>query len=137
MPIEDDEVIRKILNETKTIALVGASKKPYRDSYRIGQFLVSRGYTVFPVNPNYTEIEGEKCYPDLFSIGRPIDIVDVFRAPDAVGEIVDDAVAVQAKTVWMQLGVVNEKAAHKAEFAGIAVIMDRCIAVEYARLIKV
>jgi hypothetical protein len=136
MPIEDDAVIRKILTEAKVVALVGASKKPYRDSYRIGQFLLSKGYTVIPVNPNYTEIEGEKCFPDLQSIRRPIDIVDIFRASDAVGEIVEDAAAVHAKAVWMQLGVVNEKAAQEAESAGIAVIMDRCIAVEFTRLMK-
>ena len=137
MPIENDAAIRKILAEAKVIALVGASKKPFRDSYRIGQFLLSKKYTVIPVNPNYAEIEGEKCFPDLRSIGQPIDIVDIFRAPDEVGKIVDDAVAVQAKAVWMQLGVVNEKAVQKAESAGLAVIMDRCIAIEYTRLIKV
>jgi uncharacterized protein len=137
MPIEDDAAIRKILAEAKIIALVGASKKPYRDSYRIGQFLLSKKYTVIPVNPSYAEIEGEKCFPDLRSIGQPIDIVDIFRAPDAVGKIVDDAAAVQAKAVWMQLGIVNEKAAQKAESAGLAVVMDRCIAIEYTRLMKV
>ncbi|MFZ1976936.1 MAG: CoA-binding protein [Bacteroidota bacterium] len=137
MPIEDDAVIRRILIDAKVIALVGASKKPYRDSYRIGQFLLSKGYTIIPVNPNYVEIEGEKCYPDLRSIGQPIDIIDIFRISDAVGEIVDDAIAIHAKTVWMQLGVINEEAAQKAECEGLSVVMDRCIAIEYTRLMKV
>jgi len=136
MPIEDDTVIRKILTEAKVIALVGASKKPYRDSYRIGQFLLSKGYTVIPVNPNYTEIEGEKCFPDLQSIRRPIDIVDIFRRSEHVPEIVEAAIRKGAKTIWMQEGVVHEEAARRAEAAGLTVVMDRCILKDHRRLVR-
>ncbi|MBN1397750.1 MAG: CoA-binding protein [Bacteroidetes bacterium] len=134
MPIEDDKKIREILSGSKTIAVVGASNKPLRDSHRIMQYLVREGYNVIPVNPMYTEIDGRKCYPDLASIGQPIDIVDVFRNPDTVGEIAAEAVEVKAKTIWFQLGVVNALAARKAEASGLQVIMDHCIAIDHSRL---
>lgn len=136
MPIEDDEKIREILATATTIAVVGASNKPYRDSRRIAGYLKHHGYSVVPVNPNYAEVDGEKCYPDIESIGRPIDIVDVFRNPAAVGEIINQAIAVKAKTVWLQSGVINEKAARKAEAAGLQVVMDHCIAIDHSRLIR-
>jgi predicted CoA-binding protein len=134
MPIEDDKKIREILSDSKTIAVVGASNKPLRDSHRIMQYLVREGYNVIPVNPMYAEIDGRKCYPDLASIGQPIDIVDVFRNPDTVDEIVTEAVEVKTKTIWFQLGVVNAVAARKAEAAGLQVIMDHCIAIDHSRL---
>lgn len=134
MPIEDDAKIRELLTAAKTIAVVGASSKPWRDSNRIAQYLKSQGYTVIPVNPTYTEIEGEKCYPNLRSVGVSIDIVDVFRNPDAVDGIVDDAIAAQAKSLWLQLGVINEQAARKAERAGLQVVMNHCIAIDHSRL---
>ena len=134
MPIEDDKKIREILSNSKTIAVVGASIKPLRDSRRIMQYLVREGYNVIPVNPMYAEIDGKKCYPDLASIGQPIDIVDVFRNPDTVDEIVTEAIAVKAKTIWFQLGVINALAARKAEGAGLQVIMDHCIAIDHSRL---
>ncbi len=134
MPIEDDKKIKEILSSSKTIAVVGASNKPLRDSRRIMQYLVREGYNVIPVNPMYAEIEGRKCYPDLASIGQPIDIVDVFRNPDTVDEIVAEAIEVKAKTIWFQLGVVNALAARKAEGAGLQVIMDHCIAIDHSRL---
>ena len=121
---------------SKTIAVVGASPKPWRDSGSIGQYLIHKGYEVFPVNPKYEEVLGKKCYPDLKSVPKEIDIVDIFRNPDEVEQIIDEAIAVKAKTVWMQLGVVNEKASSKAEKAGLQVVMDHCIAVEHSRLIK-
>lgn len=136
MPIEREDKIAKILRKSKTIAVVGASPKPWRDSGSIGQYLLNKGYDVYPVNPKYQEVLGRKCYPDLKSIPVVIDIVDIFRNPDQVGEVVDEAIAVKAKTVWMQLGVINEQAATKAEQAGLNVVMDHCIAVEYSKLVK-
>jgi len=136
VPIEDENEIALILKNSKTIAVVGASPKPWRDSGSIGQYLIHKGYEVFPVNPKYEEVLGKKCYPDLKSVPKEIDIVDIFRNPDEVEQIIDEAIAVKAKTVWMQLGVVNEKASSKAEKAGLQVVMDHCIAVEHSRLIK-
>jgi uncharacterized protein len=136
MPIEDERVIGSILRKAHTIAVVGASPKPGRDSGTIASFLAAKGYTVIPVNPVYPEVLGMKCYPDLRSIGSPVDIVDIFRNPDEVLPIIDEAIATGAKTVWMQLGVVNAEAAKKAEQAGIQVIMDRCIAVDHRRLVR-
>ncbi|MGB2867212.1 MAG: CoA-binding protein [Bacteroidota bacterium] len=136
MPIENDGAVREILKAAKTIAVVGASPKPWRDSNSIAQFLMTKGYTVYPVNPNYPKVLEMPCYPDLKSVPGAIDIVDVFRSPDAVMEIVEQAIAVHAPTLWLQLGVVNEEAALKAESAGISVIMDHCIAVDHRRLIS-
>jgi predicted CoA-binding protein len=136
MPIEDDKAIETILHTARTIAVVGASSKPWRDSGSIASFLAAKGYTVIPVNPAYKEVLGMKCYPDLTSIGSPVDIVDVFRNPREVMPIIDEAIATGAKTVWMQFGVVNAEAAQKAEQAGIQVVMDKCIAVEYRRLMR-
>jgi hypothetical protein len=134
MPIEDDNKIKEILTAAKTIAVVGASNKPYRDSNHIARFLKLKGYTIFPVNPKYEEIDGDKCYPDLKSIKTKIDIVDVFRNPNDVEEIVDEAIAINAETIWFQLGVVNKVAAEKAEQAKLKVVMDNCIAIDYSRL---
>ncbi len=136
MPIEDDTVIASILRTSKTIAVVGASPKPWRDSGSIAQYLIGQGYDVLPVNPAYEEVLGKKCYKDLVSVPVPIDIVDVFRKPDAVDEIIEEAIAVRAKTVWLQLGVINERAAARGEQAGLNIIMDHCIAVDHTRLIK-
>jgi predicted CoA-binding protein len=135
MPIEDD-AIRKILREAKTVAVVGASVKPWRDSNSIMQFLIDVGYKVFPVNPNYSEVLGLPCASDLSRVPRGIDIVDVFRRPEALGPIVEEAITNGAKTLWLQLGVVNVDAAKKAEQAGINVIMDHCIRVDHRRLIR-
>ena len=129
-----DNEIKSLLTESKTIAVVGASPKPWRDSGAIAEFLIKKGYTVFPVNPKYEEILGMKSYPDLKSIPFKIDIVDIFRNPDDVLPVIDEAIAVGAKSIWMQLGVVNEAAAKKAEHAGLRVVMDRCIAIEYRAL---
>ena len=132
--LTNDTDIKKLLTETKTIAVIGASSKPWRDSGEIASFLQQKGYTVFPVNPKYKDVRGMKCYPDLKSIPDPIDMVDIFRNSNEVGPVVDEAVAVGAKSVWMQLGVINESAAAKAEQAGLAVVMDRCIAIEHRAL---
>lgn len=136
MSIEDDKKIKEILMTAKIIAVVGASNKPLRDSRRIMEYLKREGYTVIPVNPAYTEINGEKCYPNLSLIGKSIDIVDVFRNPEDVDGIVDEAIAVKALTIWFQLGVVNPSAARKAETAGLQVVMDHCIAIDHSRLIR-
>lgn len=136
MPIERDEEIREILSASRTIAVVGASTKPYRDANGIADFLIREGFDVIPVNPSYSETNGRRCYPTLQAIGRPVDIVDVFRNSDAVDEVVDDAIAAGAKVLWLQLDVVNEAAARRAEAAGLRVVMDRCIAVEHRRLMR-
>ncbi|MBW7887134.1 MAG: CoA-binding protein [Bacteroidetes bacterium] len=129
-----NEELKKLLSEVKTIAVVGASPKPWRDSGSISNFLSKRGYTVFPVNPKYTEVHGMKCYPDLKSIPEKIDLVDIFRDPREIDAVIDEAIALNAKAVWLQLGVVNPQAAQKAENAGLQVVMDRCIAIEYRAL---
>ncbi|MGH2569058.1 MAG: CoA-binding protein, partial [Bacteroidota bacterium] len=108
MPINEEKTIKKILEDARTIAVVGASQKPWRDSNSIADFLARKGYTVYPVNPRYEEIDGARCYPDVKSIPATIDIVDVFRQPSAVPEIVRDAIAARAKTLWLQFGVVHE-----------------------------
>ncbi|MBI2429496.1 MAG: CoA-binding protein [Ignavibacteriales bacterium] len=131
-----DEELKKLLTETKTIAVVGASPKPWRDSGEISMFLQRKGYTVYPVNPRYDEVHGMKCYPDLKSIPEKIDMVDIFRNPDEVEPVIEEAITVGAKSVWMQLGVINEGAAQKAENAGLEVVMDRCIAVDHRALIQ-
>ena len=132
--VTTDEQIKELLGTAKTIAVVGASPKPWRDSGEIASFLKRKGYTVYPVNPKYDEVLGMKCLPDLKSIPVPIDIVDIFRNPDDVEPVIDEAIAIGAKSVWMQLGVVNDHAAAKAEQAGLAVVMDRCIAIEHRAL---
>ena len=136
MPIDDDRIIGDILRKAKTIAVVGASPKSWRDSGSIARFLAGKGYVVLPVNPAYQDILGMKCYPDLASAGSETDIVNIFRKPEEVLPIIDDAIAIGASTVWMQLGVINAEAAKRAENAGLNVIMDKCIAVEHRRLIR-
>ena len=125
--------IQSILNY-KTIAVVGISDNPERPSNSVAKFLEEHGYQIIPVNPNLAEWEGKKCYPDLLSIPVKVDVVDIFRRPEAVLPIVDEAIAIKAKAVWMQLGIINEEAAAKARKAGIEVVMDRCMKIEYNRL---
>ena len=132
----DDAGLRELLSSAATIVVVGASPKPWRDSGSIAQFLAGKGYRVYPVNPKYEEVLGLKCFPDLKSVPEKIDIVDVFRRPGEVDAVVDEAIAVGAKSVWLQLGVINEVAAAKAESAGLKVVMDRCIAVEHRALMR-
>ena len=136
MPITSDEDIRALLANARTIAMVGASDRPDRPSYGVMKALRDHGYRVIPVNPQITgeHIHGEFVYRELSQIGLPIDIVDIFRRPQAAGEAVDEAIAAGAKAVWMQLGVINEEAAARAEAAGLTVVMDRCPAIEIPRL---
>jgi hypothetical protein len=135
MTIENRSEIQKLLANAKVIAVVGYSDKPYRTSYRIGQYLRSAGYKVYPVNPTVAEIDGEPSYPDLAAIPDPIDIVDVFRRSEYLSAIVDEAIAVGAKAIWAQLGVVDHNAAQRAEAAGLKVVMDRCIMVDHEQLL--
>ena len=131
-----DEQIAALLRSSKTIAVVGLSHKPHRASNGVSRFLLRCGYRVIPVNPGETEVLGERAYPDLESVPEKIDIVDVFRRSEFVPEVVDSAIRVGAKAVWMQLGVWHEAAAARAEAAGLLVVMDSCILVEHQRLLR-
>jgi predicted CoA-binding protein len=136
MPLTSDADIAQLLRDTRTIALVGISDRPSRPSYGVMQTLQTHGYRVFPVNPQITgeHVHGEYVWRELAQIGEPIDLVDIFRNSEAAGEAVDQAIAAGAKAVWMQLGVINEAAAARAEAAGLKVVMDRCPAIEIPRL---
>jgi predicted CoA-binding protein len=134
--LHSDEDIAELLTSARTIAMVGASDRPDRPSYGVMKFLQGRGYKVFPVNPTITgeHVHGEYVWRELSQIGEPIDIVDIFRNSQAASEAVDQAIAVGAKAVWMQLGVINPEAAARAEAAGLKVVMDHCPKIEIARL---
>ena len=136
MPLTHDDDIRELLTNARTIAMVGASDRPDRPSNGVMKFLQDHGYRVMPVNPQITgeHIHGEYVWRELAQIGEPIDIVDIFRRPQAAGEAVDQAIAVRAKAVWMQIGVINPEAAKRAEAAGLKVVMDRCPKIEIPRL---
>ncbi len=131
-----DDVIRDILATPRRIAVVGCSPDPSRDSNEIATLLMRKGHTVIPVNPNAGEILGQPCYASLHDIPGPIDMVDIFRRADQAGAVVDEAIAVAAKIVWLQLGVIDEAAARRAQQAGLTVVMDRCPAIEYRRLLE-
>ena len=136
MPLTRDEDIAELLQSARTIAMVGASDRPDRASHGVMKFLQEQGYRVFPVNPRITgeHVHGEFVWRELAQIGEPIDIVDIFRNSAEAGVAVDQAIAVGAKAVWMQLGVVDEAAAARAEAAGLKVVMDHCPKIEIARL---
>jgi hypothetical protein len=125
--VNDPAAITQLLQTAKTIAVVGLSSKHYRPSYGVSRYLQSAGYRVIPVNPQEAEILGEKCYAKLEDIPEKVDIVDIFRRSEYVPEIVEDAIRITARSVWLQEGVVNESAAERARAAGIFVVMDRCI----------
>ena len=136
MPLTSDAEIKALLEETRTIAVVGASDRPDRPSYRVMKTLQDHGYRTIPVNPQITgeHVHGEYVFRELAQLGDPIDMVDIFRRSDAVGDVVDQAIAIGAKSIWMQLGVVDQRAAARAEAAGLKVVMDRCPAIDVPRL---
>ena len=129
-----DETIRDILTTPRSIAVVGCSPDPSRDSHGIAALLKARGHTIIPVNPHCREVLGERCFPSLRQIPDTVDMVDVFRRSEFVDQIAEDAVSIGASILWLQLGVIDETAAKKAHEAGLTVIMDRCPAIEYRRL---
>ena len=132
---QDPLAIQRILHSAKTVAVVGLSSNELRASNFVGYYLKRHGYRVIPVNPREREILGQTCYPSLFDVPAPVDIVNVFRAPAALPDIARDAVAIKAGSLWAQFGVINDKAAAIAEQGGVPVVMDRCIKVEHARYV--
>jgi hypothetical protein len=136
MPLTTDAEIRDLLANTRTIAMIGASDRPDRPSWGVMRFLQEWGYRVIPVNPQITgeHVHGEYVWRELSQIGEPIDMVDIFRRPQAAGEAVDEAIAAGAKSVWLQIGVINHEAAARAEAAGLQVVMDRCPKIDLPRL---
>lgn len=132
MSTESDH-ITELLNTAKTIAVVGLADSPLRPSYGVSHYMRSQGYRIIPVNPNIEEWEGEKAYPSLLDVPEKIDIVNVFRRPDAVPEVVEHAIQIKAPAIWMQEGVIHEEAAEKARRTGIFVVMDRCILKEHRK----
>ncbi|MEK6197410.1 MAG: CoA-binding protein [Desulfobacterales bacterium] len=127
--------IRKVLRESKTIAVVGLSPKPNRPSHQVARYLMEVGYTIIPVNPGQDIILGQTCYSNLRDIPTPVDMVDIFRRQEEVVPIVEDAIGIGARFIWMQQGIVNEEAAGKAEAAGLIVIMDRCTKIDHMNLL--
>lgn len=134
MIIDDIPGIRRILNENRTVAMVGLSANWYRPSHFAAKYLQIHGYRVIPVTPSYEEILGETCYPSLLNMPEPVDVVDCFRKPEEIPALARQAIEIGAKVLWMQLGIVNEEAARVASEAGLDVVMNRCMKIEYARL---
>jgi predicted CoA-binding protein len=124
---------RRILERYRRIAMVGLSSNPFRPSHFAAVYLLSEGYDVIPVNPRESEVLGRHCYPTLLDVPEPVEVVDIFREPAAVPEIVEQAIAKHAKVIWMQLGVIHEESARRACDAGMDVVMDRCMKIEHAR----
>ena len=131
-PVTDVD-LKSILSNAKTVAIVGLSTKKENDSHNVAKYLQKHGFRLFAVNPNCDEVLGGKCYPNLKSIPEHVDVVDIFRKPDAIGAIVDEAIEIGAGTVWMQLGLEDEEAAQKARCAGLSVVMNRCMKKEHTR----
>lgn len=136
MLINSDTDLKRLFQTVRTIAVVGCSPKPERPGHYVAKYLQDLGYRVIPVNPGQTEILGEKCYASLRDIPEPVDMVDCFRRAEDIPPVVEDAIAIGAKFVWMQLGIVNEEAAQRAIEAGIEVVMDRCPKIDYPRLFR-
>jgi predicted CoA-binding protein len=132
--MDDINTLRRILRESKVIAVVGLSADWFRPSYFAAKYMQEHGYRVIPVNPKYPEILGQKCYPSLRDIHQPVDMVDVFRKTADVMPVAEDAIAIGAKVLWQQLGVRNEEAAARARAAGLETVMDRCVKIEHGRL---
>lgn len=129
-----DTTIRDILATPRTIAVVGCSPDPHRDSHQIAALLKAKGHTIIPVNPHCQEVLGEPCFPSLREVPTPIEMVDVFRRSQFVGQIAEEVIAIGASILWLQLGVIDPAAAQRAQAAGLTVVMDRCPAIEYRRL---
>ncbi len=130
------EEIKAILERYKTVAVVGLSPKPQRDSHKVAKYLQENHYWIVPVNPGQKEILGEKCYPNLKTIPFPIDVVDIFRKPEAIPPVVDDAIHIGAKVIWMQLGLAHNQAADNARKAGLKVVMNKCMKIEHINMLK-
>ena len=135
LPAEKVAKIRQILKDSKIIAVVGLSPKSHRPSHQVAQYLMEAGYTIIPVNPGQDTILGRTSYPNLRDIPTHVDMIDIFRRPEEVVPIVEDAITIGAKFIWMQEGIVNEEAAAKAEAAGLSVIMDRCTKIDHMNLL--
>ncbi|MFA5927762.1 MAG: CoA-binding protein [Candidatus Margulisiibacteriota bacterium] len=133
---QDPDTIKKIIQEYKTIAVVGISPKPDRASCHVANYLLLHGFTVIPVNPRETEVLGQKCYPSLEEIPFPVGVVDIFRRPDMVMPIVEAAIKIRAKAVWMQFDVINIEAGELAEKNGLLVVMDKCIKIEHGDVVR-
>ena len=133
--VDDIAGIRRILRAYRTIAVVGLSANWYRPSYFAAKYMQDHGYRIVPVNPNYKEVLGEKCYADLHAIPHSVDIVDCFRQSEEMAPIARDAVAIRARVLWMQLGIRNDEAARIANDAGLDVVMDHCVKIEHARIL--
>jgi len=133
--VDDIAGLRRILARSRTLAVVGLSAQWYRPSYFAAKYMQDHGYRIIPVNPRYDEVLGEKCYPDLRAIPEPVDLVDCFRRSSDIPPIADSAIAIGAKVLWMQLGVVNDEAAQRASDAGLDVVMNRCVKIEHARIL--
>lgn len=134
MKSPSDQTISNILKKYKNIAIIGLSDSPVKPSNQVATYMQKAGFRIFPVNPRYQQVLGIECYPDLKSINYKIDIVNIFRPAQVVPPIVEEAIQIGAKVIWMQLGIVNEEAAKVAENHGLIVIMDRCIKIEHRRL---
>ena len=132
--MSDIQTLRRVLQNHRTIAVVGLSADWFRPSYFAAKYMQENGYRIIPVNPKYTEILGETCYPSLKDIPHPVDIVDVFRKPADTSAIAQESVDIGAKVFWLQLGVINPDAQAIAENAGLTVVVDRCVKIEHARL---
>ncbi len=132
--IDDVAGLRRILMQCRTIAVVGLSANWHRPSYFAAKYMLEHGYTVIPVNPAYKEVLGQACYPSLRDVPQKVDMVDCFRRAEDILAIADETIGIGARVLWMQLGVINPEAARKAEAAGLEVVMDRCVKIEYARL---
>lgn len=132
--MDDISTLRRILKSTRTIAVVGLSANWWRPSYFAAKYMQQHGYRIIPVNPAYQEVLGERCYASLKDIREPVDMVDCFRRSEEIPALAEEAIAIGAKCLWMQLGVKNEAAAEAARAAGLAVVMDRCVKIEHARL---
>ncbi len=132
--MEDIATLRRILEQCRTIAVVGLSNKWHRPSFFAAKYMQKHGYRIIPVNPAYDEVLGERCYPDLKSIPEQVDMVDIFRRPEEVPPLAEDAIAIGARCLWLQIGVIHEEAAARARAAGLDVVQDRCVKIEHGRL---